>query len=85
MSLQTPVTASSIGRVSPSSVASRLFREGRNIVQVQRWLGHHAPSFTLDTYVHLLDADLGEPLALDGPESVERDEAVMTSSDHFSF
>jgi len=31
-------------------------------VQVQRWLGHHSPSFTLDTYVHLLDADLGEPL-----------------------
>jgi hypothetical protein len=32
-------------------------------VQVQRWLGHHSPSFTLDTYVHLLDGDLGEPLA----------------------
>jgi hypothetical protein len=31
-------------------------------VQVQRWLGHHSPSFTLDTYVHLLDRDLGEPL-----------------------
>ena len=44
------------------TVASRLFAEGRNVVQVQRWLGHHAPSFTLDTYVHLLDADLGRPL-----------------------
>lgn len=44
------------------TVASRLFAEGRNAVQVQRWLGHHSPSFTLDTYVHLLDADLGEPL-----------------------
>jgi integrase len=44
------------------TVASRLFAEGRNIVQVQRWLGHHSPSFTLDTYVHLLDEDLGEPL-----------------------
>jgi len=31
-------------------------------VQVQRWLGHHSPSFTLDTYVHLLDNHLGEPL-----------------------
>jgi integrase len=31
-------------------------------VQVQRWLGHHSASFTLDTYVHLLDNDLGEPL-----------------------
>jgi integrase len=44
------------------TVASRLFAEGRNAVQVQRWLGHHSPSFTLDTYVHLLDADLGDPL-----------------------
>jgi hypothetical protein len=35
---------------------------GRNVVQVQRWLGHHSPSFTLDTYVHLLDSDLGDPL-----------------------
>jgi integrase len=31
------------------TVASRLFAENRNVVQVQRWLGHHAPSFTLDT------------------------------------
>jgi integrase len=44
------------------TVASRLFAAGRNPVQVQRWLGHHSPSFTLDTYVHLLDADLGDPL-----------------------
>ncbi len=42
--------------------ASVLFAEGRNVVQVQRWLGHHAPSFTLDTYIHLLEDDLGEPL-----------------------
>ena len=45
------------------TVASRLFAHGRNVVQVQRWLGHHSPSFTLDTYVHLLDEDLGVPLA----------------------
>ena len=32
------------------------------MVQVQRWLGHHKPSFTIDTYVHLLDDDLGAPL-----------------------
>lgn len=42
--------------------ATRLFGAGRNAVQVQRWLGHHSPAFTLDTYVHLLDGDLGEPL-----------------------
>jgi integrase len=44
------------------TAASRLFAEGRNVKQVQKWFGHHAPSFTLDTYVHLLDDDLGEPL-----------------------
>ena len=32
------------------------------MVQVQRWLGHHSPSFTLDTYVHLLEDDFGEPI-----------------------
>jgi len=44
--------------------ASLLFDRGRNVVQVQRWLGHHKPSFTLDTYVHLLPDDRGEPLDL---------------------
>ena len=42
--------------------ASLLFDEGRNAVQVQRWLGHHSPAFTLATYVHLLSDDLGAPL-----------------------
>jgi hypothetical protein len=46
--------------------ASLLFDAGRNVVQVQRWLGHHKPSFTLDTSVHLLPDDLGEPLDLTG-------------------
>jgi integrase len=49
------------------TVASRLFAEGRNVVQVQRWLGHHSASFTLDTYVHLLDNHLGEPLQVAPP------------------
>jgi integrase len=55
------------------TVASRLFAGGRNVVQVQRWLGHHSPSFTLDTYVHLLSDDLGEPLAPLGRPSVSQD------------
>ncbi len=42
--------------------ASMLFADGRNAVQVQRWLGHHSAAFTLATYVHLLDGDVGEPL-----------------------
>ncbi len=46
--------------------ASRLFAQGRNAVQVQRWLGHHSPAFTLTVYVHLLDDDLGGPLGLPG-------------------
>lgn len=44
--------------------ATRLFAAGRNAVQVQRWLGHHSPAFTLSVYVHLLDGDLGEPIGL---------------------
>jgi integrase len=44
--------------------ASLLFHGGRNAVQIQRWLGHHSPAFTLSTYVHLLGDDMGEPLAL---------------------
>lgn len=47
--------------------ATRLFAAGRNAVQVQRWLGHHSPAFTLATYVHLLNDDLGGPLELPDP------------------
>jgi hypothetical protein len=32
---------------------------------VQAWLGHHAASFTLDTYIHLLDDDLPNPAFFD--------------------
>jgi integrase len=46
--------------------ATSLFREGKNAKQVQAWLGHHAASFTLDTYIHLLDDDLG-----DAPDSFD--------------
>lgn len=35
-------------------------RAGKNPKQVQAWLGHHAASFTMDTYVHLLPDDVGE-------------------------
>lgn len=44
--------------------ASILFDGGKNAVQVQRWLGHHSPAFTLATYVHLLDGGVGEALDL---------------------
>ena len=45
--------------------AAMLFERGFNVKQVQRWLGHHAPSFTLDTYVHLLEEALPEPVSLE--------------------
>jgi integrase len=62
------------------TVASRLFAEGRNVVQVQRRLGHHSASFTLDTYVHLLDNDLGEPLQGSGQTVLAE---VYSSSDTY--
>ena len=46
--------------------ATTLFRHGLNAKQVQGWLGHHAASFTMDTYVHLLPDDLPDPDFLDG-------------------
>lgn len=51
--------------------ASMAFDAGRSIKQVQRWLGHHSPAFTLETYVHLLDEGVGEgiDLAAELPES----------------
>jgi integrase len=39
--------------------ASLLFQDGKNIKQVQVWLGHADPSFTLRTYVHLMDDGVG--------------------------
>jgi integrase len=45
--------------------ATMLFRHGINAKQVQMWLGHHSPAFTLATYVHLLPDDLPDPGFLD--------------------
>lgn len=42
-----------------------LFAQGRNVKQVQGWLGHADPSFTLRTYVHLMDAGVGDADFLD--------------------
>ncbi|HEX3328451.1 MAG TPA: tyrosine-type recombinase/integrase [Gaiellales bacterium] len=40
--------------------ATQLFGLGLNAKQVQVWLGHHSPAFTLSTYVHLLSDELPE-------------------------
>ncbi len=45
--------------------ATMLFRNGLNAKQVQMWLGHHSPAFTLAVYVHLLTDDLPDPSFLD--------------------
>src|SRR5581483_355872 len=52
--------------------ASLLFAAGRNAVQVQRFLGHHSAAFTLSTYVHLLDGDVGGPMETAPLETVPR-------------
>lgn len=52
--------------------ASLLFAEGRNVKQVQEWLGHADPGFTLRTYIHLLDEGLGDAGFLDGAVASER-------------
>src|SRR5687767_12617412 len=44
--------------------ATLLFDRGANPVQVQRWLGHSDPGFTMRTYVHLLDEGVGAGLDL---------------------
>ena len=46
--------------------ATMLRREGWSAEQVQLFLGHHAPSFTSDVYVHLDADDLPAPDFLDG-------------------
>lgn len=42
--------------------ASILLSQGRNVLQVSRWLGHHSPAFTLTVYAHLMDEGVGGPL-----------------------
>jgi hypothetical protein len=41
-----------------------LFARGASAVQVQHWLGHHSPAFTLSVYVHLLPGDDAHALDL---------------------
>jgi integrase len=67
--------------------ATMLFRNGLNAKQVQAWLGHHSPAFTLATYVHLLPDDLPDPEFMDAivatdnaqPTDLASSEAEMAS------
>jgi hypothetical protein len=57
----------------PAHLGSLLFAAGKNVKQVQEWLGHADPGFTLRTYVHLLDEGLGDADFMD--EAVTADPA----------
>jgi integrase len=45
--------------------ASLLFADGKNVKQIQTWLGHADPAFTLRTYIHLLEDGVGSADFLD--------------------
>jgi integrase len=42
--------------------ASMLIESGLSPLRLQRWMGHHSAAFTLETYGHLIDGDMGPPL-----------------------
>lgn len=44
--------------------ASLLIAENASMLRLQRWMGHHSAAYTLETYGHLLDGELGTPLEL---------------------
>lgn len=48
------------------TAASLLFANGKDIKQIQHWLGHHDPAFTLQRYIHLLDDGVGDAAFFDG-------------------
>lgn len=52
--------------------ASLLFANGKNIKQIQTWLGHADPAFTLRTYIHLLEDGVGSADFLDDAIEVGR-------------
>lgn len=49
---------------------------GRNVKQVQEWLGHADPGFTLRAYVHLMDAGVGDADFLDAAVGLPESEAT---------
>jgi hypothetical protein len=41
-----------------------LIESGLSPLRLQRWMGRHSAAFTLETYGHLIDGDLGPGLDL---------------------
>jgi integrase len=58
--------------------ASLLFAEGRNVKQVQVWLGHAEPTITLNTYTHLMDSGVGDAAFMDDALRPEGGNRVAT-------
>jgi integrase len=54
--------------------ASLQIARGANVVQLSRALGHHSASFTLDTYIHLLDGEDVDALDLADEVAAEPDD-----------
>jgi integrase len=42
-----------------------LIEERTSSLRLQRWMGHHAAAYTLQTYGHLIDDELGKALELE--------------------
>ena len=68
--------------------ARMLIADGRNIVQVSRWLGHHDPAFTLRRYAGLMDEGVGPPLRIGGcdksahmPDTNQQHTAIRETAD----
>lgn len=61
--------------------ASLLFEEGRNVKQVQAWLGHADPGFTLKTYIHLMDSGVGSAAFMDEAVGTHERKANINSED----
>jgi integrase len=87
---KTAATKAGVPWVGPHALrhtcATMLFRGGLNAKQVQLWLGHHSPAFTLSVYVHLLPDDIPDVAFLDAltdnvtVEDEERVESVAAEA-----
>jgi integrase len=62
--------------------ASLLIESGLSPLRLQRWMGHHSPAFTLETYGHLIDGDLGPPLDLHHELRLEESPQAETQPPH---
>lgn len=61
--------------------ASLLFANGKDIKQIQTWLGHADAAFTLRTYVHLLEEGVGSADFLDDAVEVGTSPWGLDSND----